>query len=47
MTADVVDVVYTTEDQKHDNYFGVNLYNVINQDTKTNYSIRVTQRIRL
>ena len=35
MTADTGDVVYTTEDQKpFDNYFGVNLYNVINQDTK-------------
>ena len=35
MTADTGDVVYTTEDQKpFDNYFGVNLYNVINEDTK-------------
>ena len=35
MTADVGDIVYTTEDQKpFDNYFGVNLYNVINVDTK-------------
>ena len=34
-TADTGDVVYTTEDQKpFDNYFGVNLYNVINEDTK-------------
>ena len=34
-TADVGDIVYTTEDQKpFDNYFGVNLYNVINKDTK-------------
>ena len=33
-TADVGDIVYTTEDQKpFDNYFGVNLYNVINKDT--------------
>ena len=38
---DTGDVVYTVEDQKpFDNYFGVNLYNVINEDTKTNYSIR-------
>ena len=35
ITADTGDVVYTTEDQKpFDNYFGVNLYNVINEDTK-------------
>jgi len=34
-TADVGDVVYTTENQKpFDNYFGVNLYHVINEDTK-------------
>ena len=34
-TADVGDVVYTTENQKpFDNYFGVNLYYVINEDTK-------------
>ena len=34
-TADVGDVVYTIENQKpFDNYFGVNLYHVINEDTK-------------
>ena len=34
-TADVGDVVYTTENQKRfDNLFGVNLYHVINEDTK-------------
>ena len=34
-TANVGDVVYTTENQKpFDNYFGVNLYHVINEDTK-------------
>ena len=34
-TADVGDIVYTTENQKpFDNYFGVNLYHVINEDTK-------------
>ena len=34
-TAEVGDVVYTTENQKpFDKYFGVNLYNVINEDTK-------------
>ena len=34
-TADVGDVVYTTENQKpFDNLFGVNLYHVINEDTK-------------
>ena len=33
--ADVGDVVYTTENQKpFDNLFGVNLYHVINEDTK-------------
>ena len=33
-TADVGDIVYTTENQKpFDNYFGVNLYHVINEDT--------------
>ena len=49
-TADVGDIVYTTEDQKpFDNYFGVNLYNVINKDT--NKQIIVSEdnieRIRL
>jgi|TARA_B100000929_G_scaffold253293_1_gene214062 hypothetical protein len=34
-TAEVGDIVYTIESQKpFDNYFGVNLYNVINEDTK-------------
>jgi len=34
-TAEVGDIVYTTENQKpFDNYFGVNLYYVINEDTK-------------
>ena len=34
-TANVGDVVYTTENQKpFDNYFGVNLYHVINEDTQ-------------
>ena len=34
-TAEVGDIVYTTENQKpFDNYFGVNLYFVINEDTK-------------
>ena len=34
-TAEVGDIVYTTENQKpFDNYFGVNLYHVINEDTK-------------
>jgi len=34
-SADVGDIVYTTENQKpFDNYFGVNLYHVINEDTK-------------
>ena len=50
MTADVGDVVYTTEDQKpFDNYFGVNLYNVINQDTKKQIIVSEDniERIRL
>merc|ERR1739841_496067 len=35
VTAEVGDIVYTTENQKpFDNYFGVNLYHVINEDTK-------------
>ena len=34
-TGDVGDVVYTTENQKpFENYFGVNLYHVINEDTR-------------
>ena len=34
-TAEVGDIVYTTENKKpFDNYFGVNLYHVINEDTK-------------
>lgn len=34
-TAEIGDIVYTTENQKpFDNYFGVNLYHVINEDTK-------------
>ena len=34
-TAEVGDIVYTNENQKpFDNYFGVNLYHVINEDTK-------------
>ena len=34
-TAEVGDIVYTTENQKpFDNYFGVNLDHVINEDTK-------------
>ena len=34
-TAEVGDIVYTTENQKpFDNYFGVNLYYVINEDTQ-------------
>ena len=34
-TAEIGDIVYTTENQKpFDNYFGVNLYYVINEDTK-------------
>ena len=50
MTADVGDIVYTTEDQKpFDNYFGVNLYNVINQDTKKQIIVSEDniERIRL
>ena len=49
-TADTGDVVYTTEDQKpFDNYFGVNLYNVINQDTKKQIIVSEDniERIRL
>lgn len=34
-SAEVGDVVYTTENQKpFDTYFGVNLYHVVNEDTK-------------
>ena len=50
MTADVGDIVYTTEDQKpFDNYFGVNLYNVINEDTKKQIIVSEDniERIRL
>ena len=50
ITADVGDIVYTTEDQKpFDNYFGVNLYNVINQDTKKQIIVSEDniERIRL
>ena len=50
MTADVGDIVYTTEDQKpFDNYFGVNLYNVINKDTKKQIIVAEdnVERIRL
>ena len=49
-TADTGDVVYTTEDQKpFDNYFGVNLYNVINEDTKKQIIVSEDniERIRL
>ena len=50
ITADVGDIVYTTEDQKpFDNYFGVNLYNVINEDTKKQIIVSEDniERIRL
>ena len=50
MTADVGDIVYTTDDQKpFDNYFGVNLYNVINEDTKKQIVVSEDniERIRL
>jgi len=34
-TAEIGDIVYTAENQKpFDNYFGVNLYHVINEDTE-------------
>ena len=49
-TADTGDVVYTTEDQKpFDNYFGVNLYYVINEDTKKQIIVSEdnVERIRL
>ena len=50
VTADVGDVVYTTENQKpFDNYFGVNLYHVINEDTKQKVMVSEDniERIRL
>ena len=50
VTADVGDVVYTTENQKpFDNYFGVNLYHVINEDTKEQVMVSEDniERIRL
>ena len=50
ITADTGDVVYTTDDQKpFDNYFGVNLYNVINEDTKKQIIVSEDniERIRL
>ena len=49
-TADVGDIVYTTENQKpFDNYFGVNLYYVINEDTKKQVMVSEDniERIRL
>ena len=49
-TADVGYIVYTTEDQKpFDNYFGVNLYNVINKDTNKQIIVSEdnVERIRL
>ena len=49
-TADVGDIVFTTEDQKpFDNYFGVNLYNVINKDTNKQIIVSEdnVERIRL
>ena len=49
-TADVGDIDYTTEDQKpFDNYFGVNLYNVINKDTNKQIIVSEdnVERIRL
>ena len=49
-TATVGDIVYTNDDQKpFDNYFGVNLYNVINEDTKTQIIVSEDniERIRL
>ena len=50
VTAEVGDVVYTTENQKpFDNYFGVNLYHVINEDTKKQVMVSEDniERIRL
>ena len=49
-TANVGDVVYTTENQKpFDNYFGVNLYHVINEDTQKQIIVSEynVERIRL
>tara|TARA_Y100001972_G_scaffold22877_1_gene27419 strand:- start:97 stop:687 length:591 start_codon:yes stop_codon:yes gene_type:complete len=49
-TATVGDIVYTSDDQKpFDNYFGVNLYNVINEDTKKQIIVSEDniERIRL
>ena len=46
----VGDVVYTTENQKpFDNYFGVNLYHVINEDTQKQIIVSEdnVERIRL
>ena len=50
VTAEVGDIVYTTENQKpFDNYFGVNLYHVINEDTKEQVMVSEDniERIRL
>ena len=50
VTAEVGDIVYTTENQKpFDNYFGVNLYHVINEDTKKQVMVSEDniERIRL
>ena len=50
VTAEIGDVVYTTENQKpFDNYFGVNLYHVINEDTKQKVMVSEDniERIRL
>ena len=50
ITAEVGDIVYTTENQKpFDNYFGVNLYHVINEDTKKQVMVSEDniERIRL
>ena len=49
-TAEIGDIVYTTENQKpFDNYFGVNLYHVINEDTKEQVMVSEDniERIRL
>ena len=49
-TANVGDVVYTTENQNpFDNYFGVNLYHVINEDTQKQIIVSEdnVERIRL
>ena len=49
-TANVGDVDYTTENQKpFDNYFGVNLYHVINEDTQKQIIVSEdnVERIRL